>query len=358
MIAATEPESSPAAPAKKPAGGHGGRLQRRLFLASLWLSLALLLAGCRRAPAPRPPTFAPDESALAATLPWTVQEQRFPARPGADARGIAVDARGTVYLAAGSGVRVYGPDGALRRAWSTRAPAQCIAVGTSGRIYVGMIGLVTVFDPDGKVLARWRSPAPAAPAWRMITDIAVREPDVFVSDAGLRCVIHFAMNGDVVGAIARRDPDNGEPGLLVPSPHLGCAAAPGNRLLVANPGKRQVQTRSFTGKLLGAFGRSGLNPGAFSGCCNPVRVAWISSPGPAVATAEKGVRRIQVFSLEGALLAYIGAGHFARTPPALALATGTDGSLYVLDPPGNRILRFHFARKSLPASGQAHAAER
>jgi len=308
---------------------------------AMFAAVVVGLAGCGRVPRPGPPNMTPDAIVNAVPSGLVRYEHTFfPADVGVGAIGLAIDAAGRVYVAGSAGVKVYDGHGRVVRAWSTAAPARCVAVGESGRVYVGLLQRIEVYGPDGDKLLDFGESGRNEGQLGQVTGMAVVEPDVFVADAGNRCIHHFAMNGDFVGDMARRDTKVGEPGLMVPSPYLDCAPAPGGDVFITDPGRRRVERRTSSGKRLGGWGVSGLGPGRFAGCCNPIRLAWVPGPVPGVATAEKGVRRVQVFSVDGRLTGYIAPDSFSAEALPLDIAVAPDGRLFVLDPGARRILVF------------------
>ncbi len=256
------------------------------------------------------------------------------------ANRIALDRENNLYVAGRAGLRVLDAGGRLVRTWSTSGPAVCVAVGESGRVYVGLARRIEVYGRDGARITSWGEEGRGPGQFGLISGLAVSEPDVFVADSRNRCIHHFAMNGDFVGDIARRDPAAGEPGLQVPSPYLDCLTVPDGSLMLTDPGRRRIEHRTADGRRLGAWGVSGLAPGRFAGCCNPVRIAWVPGPAPGVVTAEKGTRRVQVFSPGGRLTGYIAPNRFARGTAPLDVAAASDGRLMVLDPEAGRVLVF------------------
>ncbi|NOY80308.1 MAG: hypothetical protein GXP31_04805, partial [Kiritimatiellaeota bacterium] len=203
------------------------------------------VAGCGRAPPPRPPDTASMQ--VVNTVPPGLiryEQSVFPGEVGADATRIALDRAGNLYVAGRPGVRVLDAAGRLVRVWSTSGPAVCIAVGESGRVYVGLAQRLEVYGPNGARITSWGEAGRKTGQFALLSGLAVSEPDVFVADSGNRCIHHFAMNGDFVGDIARRDPAAGEPGLLVPSPYLDCLTAPDGSLVLTDPGRRRVEHRT------------------------------------------------------------------------------------------------------------------
>jgi len=322
--------------------------------AAMALSLIAGVTGCGRRPGIEKPDLTPPASSMVKDLPFDFQIAVFPGVPPASARALAAGPDDRVVVASQTGMHVFTPEGRLEASWSTSAPPTCVAVGASGRIYAGIGRQVVVFDASGRRLTDWTEPDQL----KMPVDIAVAEPEVFVADAENRCIYHFAENGDFIDDIARRDPEGGEEGLIVPSPHLPVTIAGEDLLAVGDPGRRAVQIRRFSGEQVRTWGRAGLAPGRFSGCCNPVALAWIPEPTPMIVTAEKGARRVQAFSLDGRLLAYIGPEHFADSAGPLDLAAGK--RLFLLDAPARKILVLTPVRRTagarMPAASQSKGA--
>ncbi len=85
--------------------------------------------------------------------------------------------------------------------------------------------------------------------------------------------------------------------LVAPSPYLSVRAWPLGGFLVNDPGRHQLLKVDEDRDVTLTFGASGMGPGQWCGCCNPIDFD-VSREG-LVATAEKGCRRVQLFSGEG-----------------------------------------------------------
>jgi hypothetical protein len=222
---------------------------------------------------------------------------QFPA--GLDVvRAIAVDAEDQILVAGDQSIRRFSPEGVLLTEIPLRRPPQCMASAPAmhvfpGRLYVGMADHVEVFDAAGGRRSAWR---PAGPRSRL-TSVAVAEEDVFVADAGTLAVWRYNPNGRLLGRIGERDSYRGIPPLIVPSPYFDVALAPDGLLRVVNPGMHKIEAFTFDGHLELSWGWRGMTIDAFCGCCNPSHIAIF--PDGRVATSEKGILRVKVYSDSG-----------------------------------------------------------
>lgn len=318
----------------EPSRARLGRIRVRPFLMAA-ITSALLLAGCERRPTPQcpgagansipkqAPTAETVETELSYTLAKTLDSGLE------DLRGIAVDKNDILYLAGKSGIKVMDLDGRLLREWATPNPAHCVAVSAAGIIYVGERAQVRTYGPEGKPLASWGQEGKGRGQFQYLTAIALSEANVFVADAGNRCVHRFDNTGDFIDDIGVRDVDANYPGLVCPSPFLDCATDSKGRLHVANPGMFRVETFRCDGVLLGFWGKGGPQPERFRGCCNPTSIA-LASHGRIV-TAEKIWPRVKVYDAKGKMLAFIGPDAFTPNVKGLDLALDSLERIFVAD---------------------------
>ena len=258
-------------------------------------------------------------------------------------RGVAFGPNGRLYAAGEGGVKVMQSGGELLAEWPTPAPATCVAVGEDGNAYVGLKTSVVVYDESGEETERWDYEGKGGGRFSYVKGIAVAGVNVFVADAGNRCVHRFAVDGDFIWAIGEREPGGENPGIICPSPYLDCVVGANDKLYVTNPGRLRVETYDFSGDLIEFWGQSGLKPRQFIGCCNPTNVALL--PDGRFVTAEKETPRVKVYSADGELLSCMGPENFSADAAGLDLATDPDGRIYVADPGSNDILVF------VPAGG-------
>lgn len=222
------------------------------------------------------------------------EESGEPLETGFDAaKSIAVDAKGSVYVAGDQSVRVLAADGdVIRRIDLPRAPG-CLAVAADGSVFVGLGDHVEVYDRQGQLLAGWSSLGADA----VLTSIAVAENDVFVADAGNRIVIRYDRDGKIITRIGGKDPSRNVPGFVIPSAYFDLALTGDGLLRAVNPGNLRVDAYTFDGDYEFSWGRRSVEIDGFCGCCNPVNVAVLPRGG--FVTCEKGLVRVKTYDSQG-----------------------------------------------------------
>jgi DNA-binding beta-propeller fold protein YncE len=186
---------------------------------------------------------------------------------------------------------------------------------------------VEVYGKHGKRLHVW----PIVGAGAYITAIAIMEKDIWIANSAGRVVVHGDLQGSVIGRLGEKNDAEGYPGLIVPSPHLDVAIAPGGNLYVTNPGMHRVETHSPDGKMLAFWGESSSALDAFCGCCNPTDIALL--PDGRFITSEKGIPRVKIYSATGQFQEVVaGPESFASNTMGLDLAVAPDHNVLVLDP--------------------------
>jgi len=275
-----------------------------------WLRMTLLLAGlcaagCDRRDAPRPGSgvqvkVKPFRNLVAYSPPkkLTVGMRQL--------RGLALDDKGLLYAASAEGIAVFTREGRRLRCPRTSGPANCVAVDKDGKIYAGLKDRIEMFDAKGRALGAWGKAGRGNGQLSFVTAIELHEANVFVADAGNRCIQRFDTTGDFINRIAKRGDADDSPGLHLPSLNLDLDVDDKGVLHVTNTGKLRVERYNANGDLLGHWGEPGLAPDRFCGCCNPIHVG-LAREGRIV-TVEKGLPRIKVHDASGKLLAVLGAG--------------------------------------------------
>ncbi|MBN1590935.1 MAG: hypothetical protein JW888_15585 [Pirellulales bacterium] len=244
-----------------------------------------------------PPSFDYDLSSLAKVDPkWIGYEPTawFPVAMRV-VRGVALGPDGLICVAGDRAIHVLEPDdGRLRRKIALDEAPRCLAA-DGDLFYVGFENHVAVVDLDGTVSAQWDSRGPDA----LLTSIAVSQDDVFVADAGTKCVLRYDKSGKMTATLARRDARRNVPALVIPSPYCDVAVGSDGLLRVVNPGRHRIEyfTRRGDYEAPLTWGQSGLAIERFCGCCNPVAIALLADN--RVVTAEKGIPRVKVYSAEG-----------------------------------------------------------
>ncbi len=209
------------------------------------------------------------------------------------AKAVAVDAKGSIYVAGDGSVRRFDPTGTLLDEINLGEMPGCLTVAADGTIFVGLRDHVEVYDAQGRPLTSWRSLGPDA----ILTSIAVSQNDVFVADAGNRAVVRYDRAGNVVTRIGKKDPDRNVPGFVIPSAYFDLAVSGDGLLRVVNPGNLRVDAYTFEGDFEFSWGQRSVEVDGFCGCCNPVNIAVL--PGGGFVTCEKGLVRVKVYDSDG-----------------------------------------------------------
>lgn len=224
--------------------------------------------------------------------------------PKPEARRIALDTEGRIYLATGSGVCVLAKDGAPRVEIPTPVAARGVAVAEDGSVFVALRDHVRHYDTKGRLLATWDALAGKP----FLSGLAVNARAVFVADSGNRVIHRYDRDGKLVNRIGERDPARNVPGLVLPSPFLDVEIAPDGLLRVNNPGRHRVEYYTPEGHLELFWGRPSIAIDGFCGCCNPVGLAML--PDGRHVTCEKGLPRVKVYSAEGKFESVVAAPDF------------------------------------------------
>jgi hypothetical protein len=213
-------------------------------------------------------------------------------------RAIAVGPRDRLFVAGDRTIAVFNAEGKTLKTIELEQEPHCLAVAKggpalAGQLYVGMKDHIEAYDGDGQRKAVWSAPGKRS----VLTSIAAGEEDIFVADAGSLVVWRYDRAGKLLGQIGRRDPSRNVPGFVVPSPYFDVAIAPDGLLRAVNPGMHQVEAFTFDGHLELSWGKRGMGIKTFCGCCNPSNIAILSDG--RIATAEKGLPRVKVYSPTG-----------------------------------------------------------
>ncbi len=214
-------------------------------------------------------------------------------------RGIALDSKGSIYVAGDKTIRVFEQGRDLVREIKIEGTPCSLFITEEGSLYVTMRDNVKVFNKQFKQTANWKSLGPRA----VLTSIAVSKDHVFVADAGNRIVVHYNTAGEILNYIGKKDKDKNIPGFIVPSPYFDLAVARDGLLRVANPGRHRIEAYTFDGYFEFAWGKPTVRIEGFCGCCNPVSFAILYDE--SFVTCEKGLLRVKVYKPDGTFRAVV-----------------------------------------------------
>ena len=254
-----------------------------------------------------------------------------------DIRALEV-VEGSIYIAMPNVISVYGLSGELQTNFSTPSDIRDMTV-HNGRIYALFPSRIEVYDRQGNVTAEWD----ACSSNSDYCFLAVCQEGVFVTDASNKNICKYNLDGTLARFI--KSPK----GFVVPSYSFGITCMDGV-IYCSNPGRHQVESYTTEGEFIASFGKSGTEPGAFSGCCNPVFLT--PSNNGELLTSEKGIPRISCYRTDGTFRSVLldgkalGGGHEAydiRVMKDRLIVTG-----------GNKVSVFQYDKRlsQLTACGQ------
>ena len=210
---------------------------------------------------------------------------------------------GSIYIATPNNIYVYGLSGELQTNFPTPSDLRDLAV-MDGRIYALFPSRIEVYDRQGDVVQQWEACSETSD----YCSIAVCKEGVFVTDAADKNICKYHSDGTLARFI------QSPVGFIVPSYCFAITYMDG-RIYCSNPGRHRVESYSVDGEFLAAFGKSGADAGAFSGCCNPAIIT--PANGGELLTSEKGIPRISCYTADGQFRSVLldsralGGGHMA-----------------------------------------------
>ncbi len=213
--------------------------------------------------------------------------------------GIAVDLKGSVYVAGDKAIRIFAQSGDRLGEVKLEDMPRCLTVTEDGTIYAGMKDHVEVYDAQGQKQASWDSLGRDA----ILTSIAVSGDNVFVADAGHRIVVRYDAKGGIINKIGRKDSIRNIPGFVIPSPYFDIAVPKDGLLRVVNPGRLRIEAYTLEGDIEFWWGEPSVAVEGFCGCCNPVNIAVLQDG--SFVTCEKGLVRIKIYDSGGSFVGVV-----------------------------------------------------
>lgn len=319
-------------------------MHKRLIPAWAWAAAAVLAVGLAvllfTTDHRQPPSasFAFDVSSQARIDPKDIlfRETKRIALNIDQPRALALGTNKRLFVAGNKVVASLDPEGKELGRFTVAENPQCLAATADDRLLLGLRDHVEVRDASGAITATW----PVLGDRAYLTSITIDAPNVFVADAGNRVVLHYDLEGHLLGRIGEADPARNVPGLNVPSPYLDTAMDPMGALWVVNPGKHGLENYRPTGDLVSSWYHPGMDLPGFCGCCNPIHIAFRSDG--SVVTAEKGLNRIKLYAPDTSLLGVVATPEALEAPETKSLTYDDDPPVkdLVVDPQ-DRVLVLH-----------------
>jgi len=217
----------------------------------------------------------------------------------ANTHGIAVDSKGSVYVAGDKAIRIFAQSGNRLSEIKLDDMPRCLTVTADGTIYAGMKDHVEIYDAQGQKQASWDSLGKDA----ILTSIVVSQDNVLVADAGHRIVIRYDTEGSIINKIGRKDSIRNIPGFVIPSPYFDVAMPRDGLLRVVNPGRLRIEAYTLEGDIEFWWGEPSVAIEGFCGCCNPVNIAVLPDGG--FVTCEKGLVRVKIYNSDGSFVGVV-----------------------------------------------------
>jgi len=242
-------------------------------------------------------------------------------------QGIAVDKLDNIFIAGKDKVIVYNSELKEKSSFKTGKEAKCIAIEDNGSVYLGILDHLEVYDSVGKFLKSWNPVNEKS----VVTSIAVTEKFVYVADAGNRIVYQYDKNGNLIKEIGRKNVDKGIPGFIIPSPYFDLLIGREGELWVVNPGRHSLESYNEKGDLISSWTKTSMDVDGFCGCCNPSNIAMLSDG--SFATSEKAIERVKIHLPSGEFKTVVASPeNFDEGTKGIDLAVDSKDRIFVLDP--------------------------
>jgi len=195
-------------------------------------------------------------------------------------------------------------------------------------IFIGLGNYVAKYSHNGELLQEW----PNLGERTVITNLAIKDNNIYVADAGNRRIVIFNREGEQTGQFEGKAETEAGHGFIIPSANFDLAVNSFGELWVVNPAKHALENYSDDGRMRGFWESRSFEIDGFLGCCNPARITTMEDG--SFVTSEKGIVRIKIFDQSGKLLSVVAppelftGGEDAKAPEVCADANGV---VYALD---------------------------
>jgi hypothetical protein len=153
-------------------------------------------------------------------------------------------------------------------------------------IYLLFPTSIKVYSPEGREVKAWEACSDNS----NYCSLTLSSGFVFVTDADNKNICKYTTDGNFVKFI------QSPRGFVIPNFSFDIDTW-NDTIYCVNAGRQQIETYTTDGDFIASFGHPGGQPGAFSGCCNPVYILF--TPEGDILTSEKGNPRVCVFEKNG-----------------------------------------------------------
>jgi hypothetical protein len=231
-----------------------------------------------------------------------------------------------LYISGNSSLVVLPLDGTQANMLEILPGATCLEVDKQ-HIFIGFGSYVAKYSHEGELLQEW----PDLGERTVITNLAIKDDNIYVADAGNRRIVIFDREGEQTGEFEGKADSEAGHGFIVPSANFDLAVNSFGELWVVNPGKHALEDYSDDGRMRGFWESRSFEIDGFLGCCNPARITTMENG--SFVTSEKGLVRIKIYDQSGKLLSVVAPpelfpGEDLKAPEVCADANGV---VYALD---------------------------
>lgn len=243
-----------------------------------------------------------------------------------DRAGAVVDDSGNMYLVVDNGatVAIYGPDGVRTGTLVPSGTNRGLAIDSSNNIYVANGSWIQKYKPDGTLLLSIMRPGTGDGEFQSVASVAVDSSgNIYATDQELHRVQKLDPDGVFVLKFGIEGDGDGE----FDTP-IGIAiievAGPAEKIYVVDSGNHRVQRFDSAGVFESEFGSKGVGDSEFQ---IPKDIAFDSEDN--IYVTDFGNRRVQKFTDAHAFVAEFGTT--ARNVIPAGVAADADGNSYAND---------------------------
>jgi hypothetical protein len=248
-------------------------------------------------------------------------------------RRVTVGPDDRVFVLGDQTVKVFDLSGKFRNEIRPSGLPHCLEVAKDGRLFMAAGDHIEICGNDGTLETKWAGLGTKV----YMTALVVAKDEVFVADARNREIVKYDLEGKEKDRFGKKDPARKNPGIVVPSPYFDLLLGSDGFLHLINPGRHRVERYSLDGRYQSSWGKPGIALDRFSGCCNPVYLAFLR--GGEYVTSEKGLLRVKLYSPEGEFIGVVaGPKTFIRKGEGAAANFRLNKGIDVSVDSGNRVV--------------------